>query len=84
VCREATGSQYQFQARRPPPDGVRLANASMGQSCNNLSSVIRTAISVIPAQAGNQFCLVIWFPACAGMTWFEVLSGLIHWGQREV
>jgi len=23
---------------------------------------------VIPAQAGNQFSLAYWFPACAGMT----------------
>jgi hypothetical protein len=29
-------------------------------------------VFVIPAQAGNQFILVIRFPACAGMTWLEI------------
>jgi hypothetical protein len=29
---------------------------------------------VIPAQAGNQFPLVLWFPACAGMTKIVVIT----------
>ena len=33
---------------------------------------MRAAISVIPAQAGNQFSLDCWFPVCAGMTWLKV------------
>jgi hypothetical protein len=31
---------------------------------------------VIPAQAGNQFSVAYWFPACAGMTEIAPLTAL--------
>jgi hypothetical protein len=39
---------------------------------NNFPNAVRTAVFVIPAQAGNQFIQAVWFPACAGMTWLEI------------
>jgi len=37
-----------------------------GQHCVRIN--FRNPNPVIPAQAGNQFILAVWFPACAGMT----------------
>jgi hypothetical protein len=35
---------------------------------NHFPEFVEKAMFVIPAQAGNQFIPVCWFPACAGMT----------------
>jgi hypothetical protein len=48
------------------------------QSRNKFPNAVKATIPVIPAQAGTQFSLVLWVPACAGMTWMEI--GKISWG----
>jgi hypothetical protein len=52
---------------------LRLRN----QSRKNFPNVARASVLVIPAQAGNQFSLAFWFPACAGMTWLKI--GMLFW-----
>jgi len=39
---------------------------------NKFPNVVRASVLVIPAQAGNQFIQVFWFPAYAGMTHLEI------------
>jgi hypothetical protein len=44
---------------------------------NNFPNAVRAVVFVIPAQAENQFFVVFWFPACAGMNWLEI--GKLFW-----